>query len=606
MQIDDEIMRVETIQRNTPTGHAITVARAAQSTALGNHSAAAIVHTCAIRLEDPDKAGITAGKILSIEDELVQALATIDDKLLVRRGVRGTTATVHAASAVVSDWTIDLNLASASAAEILTAGKYLLVGSEVVKVLSVSGDVATVLRSQYSTQPRHHAAGTVVEVLSPGFAYGDATPLMTKDPGLLLKEIGQSSPYRSSAAAQANTLTVTLVTNYPLSGDEGAQITISSIGAASPCGAICETAFPVSTSHPCYRDFSMTITDQSGVAANASTDLLGTTGKWTLSSGVGQLVLSFLEGATLARDTVIILSFDIHNPSGSSATECAAATIDVTATGDAIFNGVTIVPVGRSQIMDPDLLRSPQAGVPQGFAAPLRMLSCTSNDCISLLNIGQETHLPAIENTITVTLALGAFMRTDFIATCEAWGSPPAVTVSGLTGSETEDTGLYTGGVFTAYVATLNVPTLGSLGGNSVTDVYVPITGIKTAFITVGSYIKIGDEFMLVISYDGNTDEAAGDLLVQRGQKGTTITTHADKSKIEVVLPIENAERCTDWAWDNSGCNAWTSLALCPNGRWDKVSGTAVAFSLEALDAGTAFRYSFVLDNSLDPQDARS
>ena len=210
----------------------------------------------------------------------------------------------------------------------------------------------------------------------------------------------------------------------------------------------------------------MPITD---LFASGSNGLFGASGFWTIRNGTGELLIIFLETALLPRESATIFSFQIQNPSGSSNRSCPPANITVEATGNDILNVIPRVPGGRPKVMEHDTVFVPQAGLEPGDAAPLKMLTCKSDDCLSFSRIGQSTFLPSVRNTITATLALRANMRMDGVLSCEQWGSPPVISLRGLTGAQTDNTGAMNAntGNIEPFRASLFVPFTGSIGANS-------------------------------------------------------------------------------------------------------------------------------------------
>ena len=602
VQVGQEIMRVDGISLAFPSYHNVTVSRAAHSTLAAAHALNEEVHTCTIRLLDDESASINIDNLISIGHEVMHVLSRLEDTFIVKRGARGTAPVLHPYGSRVSLWTQHIHVGSASAAK-LSAGKYVKIDAEVFRVLEASETRLLVTRAQHKTIVSAHNAGSRVEVLYPGFRFGDSLPLKTYDPGFAVKEIGQKSPFRSVLANQPNTISVTLIPNLDLKGTDGAMIFMDAFAAQAPCGQICETAYPAWSSHPCYQDFDMPITDLHASGANG---LFGATGFWTIRNGTGQLLVTFLESAVLPRETAAIFSFTIQNPSGSSERSCPPATVTVYAVGKDVLNAIPGVPGGRPKVMEHDTVFVPQAGLTWGDAAPLKMLTCTTQDCLSFTSIGQATFLPSVHNTITATLALRANMRMDGTLSCEEWGVSPRISLTGLTGAQNDNTGSIsvTSGQIEPYKTSLYVPFTGQIGSNSFSDTVVPVLDVHGASIQIGQYIRLGDEFMLVKSYDANKDKIEGDLRVDRAQFGTTATTHGMGTPVEVALPVFSASKCTEWRWDGSGCATWEPLSMCMNGRWDRLTGALTVSILEPLYAGTAFRFSFQLVNPSDRHDA--
>ncbi len=109
-------------------------------------------------------------------------------------------------------------------------------------MLEANKNSLLVTRAQHNTVVSAHSAGSKVEVLKPGFRYGDLLPLKTYDPGLAVKKIGQKSPFRSVLANQPNTTSATLIPNLDLKGVDGAMIVLDEITAKAPSCKICQTA----------------------------------------------------------------------------------------------------------------------------------------------------------------------------------------------------------------------------------------------------------------------------------------------------------------------------------------------------------------------------
>jgi len=438
-------MRVDAVEMADPEGHRLTVARAQLDTAAAAHAARAAAHTTRVRLLDAPAAGIAQGALVLLGSEVLLVLTEVGEYTTVRRAQRGTAAAVHAAGSAVATWRATVDVQDAGAAGLTAPGKRFEVGGEVMELLAVSGNRLSVVRARLGTVHTAHTAGDAVRTLLPGYARGHAAPLLVHDPGFSFAEIGQSVPFRAAIPDTPNVLGVTLIPNRALRGDEGARVTLAGIASSAGCDRICETAFPAAVSHPCRANGTMPFAD---LHASAAHDVLGVEGalgrgEWTISAGgEGVLVIPVRANATLERDVAVVFSFAIHNPEGSGAAGCAAAAVTATATGATAFNAEALVPRGRSQVMSHDLLRVPAAGAAAGDAAPLKMLPCAAGDCLGLARIGQFSHLPAQRNTLTVTLAARGYIPRGGIPGCHPYSTPAAFTLTGLSGPLTPSTAL--------------------------------------------------------------------------------------------------------------------------------------------------------------------
>ena len=118
------------------------------------------------------EACITPAAFLMLGDEIVQASAVSADTITLTRGLAGTTASVHVdgTTVVVLDMTVttaaltatgvSVTVVSGGAAAIgVVDGQLLVISDEIMRVLTVSGDVLTVARGAAGTAASAHAAG---------------------------------------------------------------------------------------------------------------------------------------------------------------------------------------------------------------------------------------------------------------------------------------------------------------------------------------------------------------------------------------------------------------------------------------------------------------
>ena len=220
-----------------------------------------------------------------------------------------------------------------------------------------------------------------------GVANG-ADPLLVVVPEFVVRKIGQSNPL----AGGSNTITVTIQSNVNL-----AQATDSSVVTISGL-----------TNAPDAASLGLTSVESSG--ADLFSD--GTTqGKGALSSGT--LTLTVHTGQTVAAGTQYAFSFTITNPSSAQ----NDATVTIAASGTAAF------PTSRG-VMTTDTANV--YGVTNG-GKPMKVIE----QSFSTKAIGQSTPLAGADVTITVTLTANSNFPAGSI-----------VTITGLTGTQTEDTTL--------------------------------------------------------------------------------------------------------------------------------------------------------------------
>jgi hypothetical protein len=302
----------------------------------------------------------------------------------------------------------------------------------------------------------------------------------------------------------------------------------------------------------------------------------------------------------------------VKNPTGSSDTECAAASLQITATADDGFNSVSMVPAGRLHALVHDIESHPTAGlIGDGYAAPLRMAICTPSDCGLPARVSQSAQHPGLPTTIIVTLAARASVAPrPFPVTCQRWAAPPAVILSGLIGSLTASTGSARGHEPQPEKTMPYAVTSLLAISDSDTVIQLPYMDmiVLNRMLPEGVYVLVDDEIMLVTSTDTNSDGIAGDLSVVRAQAGTSAASHPSFSRVEAVLPVASAELCSSWARDGSDCVQWVPLSVCTGADWDQVRGHITVRMLQGLPAGTAVRMSFSIINpvntSLSPLNA--
>jgi len=213
-------------------------------------------------------------------------------------------------------------------------------------------------------------------------------PLLVVVPVFDVRKIGQSNPL----AAGSNTITVTIQSNVNL-----AQATDSSVVTISGL-----------TNAPDAASLGLTSVESSG--ADLFSD--GTTqGKGALISGT--LTLTVHTGQTVVAGTQYAFSFTITNPSSAQ----NDATVTIAASGTAAF------PTSRG-VMTTDTANV--YGVTNG-GKPMKVIE----QSFSTKAIGQSTPLAGADVTITVTLTANSNFPAGSI-----------VTITGLTGTQTEDTTL--------------------------------------------------------------------------------------------------------------------------------------------------------------------
>ncbi|KAJ1483285.1 hypothetical protein T484DRAFT_1800976, partial [Baffinella frigidus] len=196
-QVDAEVFRVDEITMADPEGHKIAVTRAMQDTSAAAHAARSAAHTTEIRLLDATGAGIGPGSLVLIGSEMLLVLTEVGEFLTVRRAQRGTTAATHTTGVVVATWKAVLTLTDAAAAGL----------AEVIEILAVNGNALSIIRARLSTTFAPHSAGSSIRVLAPGFTPGDSSPLLVYDPGFSVLEIGQNVPFFAAYPGTPNVLT---------------------------------------------------------------------------------------------------------------------------------------------------------------------------------------------------------------------------------------------------------------------------------------------------------------------------------------------------------------------------------------------------------------
>jgi hypothetical protein len=162
--IDSEVMVVTAV-----SGTTLTVTRGAAGTTAATHLTGSLVRTNIVKVSS--STGIAAGSVILIDSELVTVTSTSGSgNLLVTRGTGGTTATNHLINATVSN-TIRVNSSTG-----ITAGSVLLIDSEKLAVVSVSGNYLVVTRGVTKTTSASHSAGATVQVLTPNSFFEEVTP----------------------------------------------------------------------------------------------------------------------------------------------------------------------------------------------------------------------------------------------------------------------------------------------------------------------------------------------------------------------------------------------------------------------------------------------
>jgi hypothetical protein len=218
-----------------------------------------------------------------------------------------------------------------------------------------------------------------------GVANG-ADPLTVQVPSFSVKSIQQSTPMSGAT----NTLTVSLTANFNLA--TGSKVTISGLTGS-------QTA------------------DSGSLTVSSTSNLLGTSGAWTQASG--QLVLTAASGGT-ASGTVCVVTFVLYNPAAAQASPAVSvlAAIEDGSSG-------SVGSIASAAMTKPG---TALYGVANG-ADPLTV----QVPSFSVKSIQQSDIMAGVPNSLTVSLTANFNLAT---------GSK--VTISGLTGSQTADSGSLT------------------------------------------------------------------------------------------------------------------------------------------------------------------
>ena len=212
-----------------------------------------------------------------------------------------------------------------------------------------------------------------------------ANPLLVVVPEFDVREIGQSNPL----AGGSNTITVTIQSNVNLAQAQSSAVTLTALVNG-------------------LSDGDVALTD---VASTGATTVFG--GQGVMNNSGGTLTLTVASGETVAAGTTYKFSFTITNPS----TQQNHATVTIAASGTAAF------PTSRGD-MSTDT--ADVYGVTNG-GKPVKVIE----QAFSTKFIRQSTPLAGADVTITVTLTANSNFPAGSI-----------VTITGLTGTQTEDTTL--------------------------------------------------------------------------------------------------------------------------------------------------------------------
>eukprot|EP00960_Hanusia_phi_P060246 764445-Hanusia_phi.AAC.1 len=564
-QIDDEIVKIDSINMVSDVQFNISLSRGSFQSSVSRHSFLSQFHSCKMALLEFDFLDDYMNECIVVEQEYMIPIARTEEFILVKRGFRSSQIRVHPSQSLVSLCFTDLIVDAPPSLSFFTPGRFVQVDGEVLKIQSTASNRLTVLRACLNTTISTHLSGSIVFLVAAGFEYGDSFPLKVKAPGFVIREIGQSNPFQGTT----NQLTVTFVPNVNLSGDMNTIIMISGIKSNYPCGSI--------------NVWTNTCGLKRCVTLQGATSLFGPKGVW--SSSQSSLELTMLSGQVWYKDTAVIFGFQFPNPTSVAGINCPPADIKVSiSTQDGQF---------FQSYMTYGATWSPAMGLKPEDSAPLQILPCTADDCTILANIGQNTYLPSIENTITVTLSFRTQYSTGNCA------SANAITISGLTGATTDATGiLQSDGSILQYRTYLQA----NIGSNQISDTQVPVLDLPYVVLQVGQYIRIDLEIMRIVSYDSNNDGVIGDLMVERSQMNTGAAPHYKDAPVDVILPVFDGYKCASWSIDGLNCYQWQSISLCPNGVWDRSSGTLIVRIANTFQGGDAFKFSFKLLNPNDEQ----
>jgi len=287
----------------------------------------------------------------------------------------------------------------------MTAGRLVVVGDEVMDIVSVSGTTFTVRRASAGSEAVGHLQGAPVCMVQMGGRPGLASPLALWKDGVIMVKIGQSTPLPEAT----NTITVTFVTNVNI--DNAAWSNIIKLSITGLTGT--QTA----------DDSSLAITD---IQNSGTATYFESTADWSRTTGT--LVLSQKIYTQINAFTTLVFSFSVTNPSTPQMPPTLSWSIVSTE-------------LMHSGNLEPDLDSVPAVACAEaGDSAPLSVR--TSGVCIK--EIAQSTPFPGALNTLTVSLAPTGYLR----------GSENSkITITGLTGSQTDD-------------ATLTITDVGSTSAN--------------------------------------------------------------------------------------------------------------------------------------------
>jgi len=361
----------------------------------------------------------------------------------------------------------------------ITAGRQVQINEEIMLIIAVTADnVLIVRRGQHGTNATCHADNTMVYHSLIGTTTGDCVPLRTLSPGFVLRTSAQTSFYMDTD----NDITVTLATNIDLSQATSSAVTLKGLvetqtNDTAYLSLTYQTGEPqvfgssgVWTSKlwhpdPLERVGRLVLTVASGLTMFSNTPYVFTftlknfkQARVPVSADLGQVAATIMVSArgSARLPAVLVNSDPARYPCSSSTT--LSASIVASATSMTVTSS-TLMLAGRVLVVDDEVVDivsvsgstvvmkrgsaasaavghrvgAPvcivQAGGKPGMAMPLALYK----QGVILMNIGQSTPLPLAANTITVTFV------TNIAIDNAAWSNIIKLTISGLTGSTTVD-----------------------------------------------------------------------------------------------------------------------------------------------------------------------
>lgn len=447
IQIENEIMRVEAVSRmliNAVYYDGLTVTRGASGTARAAHAVGlpiVVVHSTSlasgisaadtnISLADGIRAGLAAGSLVKIEDEIVQVASFSSNGFaMITRAVARTTAASHAEDttarvllratllqAVANETTVSASATrirlrdpTALAAE---AGSYIQISDEVIRVVSVFGQVLTVVRGRAGTLAMPHGVGAIVRMAR-------ATRVILLYDGRV-GDLSASFRVRSVQNARIvvgsyievndESMLVTAIDGNTLTVSRGQLGTVAQVHAEASfvvklrsTTLIAPTALAVSraqagstaASHSDLTEVTTVAPIWDGGASLNAAGVFGGFGHWVRARGA--LSLTVASGQSLPAGRTVAFSVRMRNP-------CAALG------GRAVMvSGLD----GGGLVVEPATVRGGAALV---VAAP----------GFAIRQAGQNSSGAGVFNTLSVTLS----PNHDLIG-------PGSVTLAGLTGTQT-------------------------------------------------------------------------------------------------------------------------------------------------------------------------